>query len=59
MAQRADWTKLDDLLELREWLKNISDDEFARAVPKTCRSRSEMVATLDELIGMCSKQKAT
>lgn len=59
MAQETDWTKLDDLLGLREWLKGLSEEELARAAPGTTPSRPKMLAKLDELIAMCRKQKAS
>jgi hypothetical protein len=41
---------LDELLGLRDWLLNRTDEELRATYPKTVVSRAKMLATLDELI---------
>lgn len=55
MVREANWTELDDLLGLREWLKNVPEDMLAQMAPATTQSRAQMLKTLDELIEICSK----
>ncbi len=45
MAQEANWTELDDLLGLREWLKNVPEDTLTQVAPTTTQSRAQMLKT--------------